>query len=983
MVVPIVEGQELGDHCPPSQVRSMSDFKKKEKRRHKDGKSKNDKDAKKKLVLKEIEDLDGDAEDYELIAGIDSDQEDSVADVVKTKSLKPSKQDAKLDAALAKDLKKFAKGLGLKPGTYLEQATVDDDDQSDYEVQVQSVDKPLEVSKALKKEKKAAQVGEDDFKIHAKREAPIVQGGHANRQPLLEPTPLWHDIQLKILDGIPEDPPAEFVINRHFEKAKGLLAAENEFYSVSNHVKSSDRQFLSTIMRSGTLSDRVSALTLVVQESPIHATKSMDALMSMCRKKGRNEAVSAVGAVKDLMQASVLPNRKLQYFKDQAGVAARDVTDQHLIVWAFEDFLKRYYFELLGVMESLSMDPLPFPRNHMVRYLFDLLKDKPEQEANLLRLLTNKLGDKDKKIASKCSHFCLQLMQAHPMMKAIIVRELEQVLFKPTISQSAQYYVIITLNQTILSTKDADVANRLIELYFTFFTKLINMKESTTVDKVDEASNQKKNRKAQKKERLAEDTETAEEELNSKMISAVLTGVNRAFPFSQLDDNAFAKNLDTLYKVTHSSNFNTSVQALILIHQVAVAKEETADRFYRTLYESISDPRLITSSKQALYLNLLFKSLKSDKNVGRTKAFVKRLVQSASMHSPPFICALFFLFSELEMAVPAIRQLTVETHNAVEQDQLLTPPSESADEVKELTAEPVAPISYDGRARDPRFSHAEKASLWEMIPFLTHFHPSVCLFAKSWLLREQMPSKPDLSLHTISHFLDRFVYRNAKTKSTNKGGSIMQPLAGGDTRGMILQQSGANQQPVNSESFYKQAVQNVAADEMFFYQYFSDKMSRTSHESSTKKAKKLVEQGADPEEDDVWQALVQSRPDVEAPSDDSDVDEGDLEDLAAAMSDSEDAEASEDEEAGNDGPEFNESDFEADEFGEDEDDLLPSENDEDVEDEEFNGFDGKPTKKRKAGAEDESESKSDKKKKKKVKLPTLASADDYMHLIDA
>jgi len=37
------------------------------------------------------------------------------------------------------------------------------------------------------------------------------------------------------------------------------------------------------------------------------------------------------------------------------------------------------------------MDPLPFVRNHMIAYILDLLKEKPEQEQLLLRLLVNKL----------------------------------------------------------------------------------------------------------------------------------------------------------------------------------------------------------------------------------------------------------------------------------------------------------------------------------------------------------------------------------------------------------------------------------------------------------------------------------------------------------------------------------------------------------------------------------------------------------------
>src|SRR4051794_12773528 len=73
--------------------------------------------------------------------------------------------------------------------------------------------------------------------------------------------------------------------------------------------------------------------------------------------------------------------------------------------------------------------------------------------------------------------------------------------------------------------------------------------------------------------------------------------------------------LDTLFRITHSSNFNTSIQALILIQQIAASKHLAVDRFYRTLYESLLDPRLIASSKQTLYLNLLYKALKDDADV--------------------------------------------------------------------------------------------------------------------------------------------------------------------------------------------------------------------------------------------------------------------------------------------------------------------------------------------------------------------------------
>jgi ribosome biogenesis protein MAK21 len=57
---------------------------------------------------------------------------------------------------------------------------------------------------------------------------------------------------------------------------------------------------------------------------------------------------------------------------------------------------------------------------------------------------------------------------------------------------------------------------------------------------------------------------------------------------------------------------------------------------------------------------------------------------------------------------------------------------------------------------------------------LRHFHPSVSLHARQLLSSQPLTATPDLSLNTISHFLDRFVYKNPK-KPKLKGDSAMQP----------------------------------------------------------------------------------------------------------------------------------------------------------------------------------------------------------------
>jgi len=346
--------------------------------------------------------------------------------------------------------------------------------------------------------------------------------------------------------------------------AVSLLEADNNLYASKHLSSSSSHRFLATIMSSGTLSDKVSALTLVVQESPVHTTKSFESLLALAKKRSRGQAVTALGALKDLLgNGVVLPSdRRLRAFATQPGLIATlqegsttswrmgqrlpgNITKAHLILWAYEDWLKESYFEMLKVLEGWCNDEVEYARSRAVTYVYELLKEKPEQEANLLRLLVNKLGDPDKKIASRTSYLLLQLQTSHPLMKPIIVRSIEtELLLRPGQSLHAKYYAINTLNQTILSGKEEEVAKKLLDVYFDLFVALLKRPEpkAAVVGPVVNRKGQiqgggaQMGKKAKAKAAKAEEAKSAGEEATEKMISAVLTGVNRAFPFSKTDD---------------------------------------------------------------------------------------------------------------------------------------------------------------------------------------------------------------------------------------------------------------------------------------------------------------------------------------------------------------------------------------------------------------------------------------------------------------
>ncbi|KAK3945237.1 ribosome biogenesis protein MAK21 [Diplogelasinospora grovesii] len=870
----------------------------KQKEREKSGKK--TRSAAPSSLLEEILALGGDEADLELVANVDSGNEDGDTPKPKTPL------DAPIDQAFQDELANFASTLGFQK--------IQQDEDLDTEEEAEDIEE--------------TRAGESEDEDEHEPEEPETTTAGAQKETrsknagklMFEPRSDWYAVNTERLpSSVPDDiKQYSSSIANLKSYADSLLEEDSATYGAMQ-ASTSTQRFMSTIMSSGTLSDKVSALTLSIQESPLHSRKAFENLIALAGKKSRGQAIAALGALVDLLgNGMVLPSeRRLRPFSAQPALLGSlaeqpraswtkgqklpgHVTKSHLMMWAYEDWLKGAYFRIIQLLEVWCADEIEYSRSRALDFVYGLLKDKPEQEANLLRLLVNKLGDRDRKIASRASYLLLQLLNLHPGMKAVVISAVEhEVLLKPTQSLRTRYYAINTLNQTILSSKEPAIADTLLRIYFDIFLALL---KSGSLGDFEAADTDKKSQAGRKKNRKRKghggDVSGNDQETSQKLVSAVLTGVNRAIPFTTTDESTLEKHLDTLFRITHSSNFNTSVQALMLIQQLAASKHLAVDRFYRTLYESLLDPRLVTSSKQALYLNLLYRSLKNDVDVRRVKAFVKRMVQILSLHQPSFACGLLFLIAELEGPFPDLHALlTVPEDQGDDGEEVYRDVTEEESPKDAAPQEAVATggrhsLAYDGRKRDPEHSNAHQSCLWELIPFLSHFHPSVCVFASNLLARQNSLPKPELANHTLMHFLDKFVYRNPKAAESKRGGSIMQPVlaSGSASHVVVSSKASAKQQPVvNSASFWNLKPEQVSAEDVFFHEYFAriGKPGEAARSKNTGKDDAVVA-GSDGEEDEIWEALVNSRPEVQGEGDgDSDLDmegyeDSDDEDLALA-----------------------------------------------------------------------------------------------------
>ncbi|CAK8542415.1 unnamed protein product [Lathyrus sativus] len=451
----------------------------------------------------------------------------------------------------------------------------------------------------------------------------------------------------------------------------------------STRGRSSDIKMLISTQRSGTAADKVSAFSVLIGDNPVANLRSLDALLGMVTSKvGKRHALSGFEALQELFIASLLPDRKLKTLIQRPLNHLPETKDGYslLLFWYWEECLKQRYERFVVALEEASRDMLPALKNKSLKTIYVLLSRKSEQERRLLSALVNKLGDPDNKAASNADYHLTNLLSQHPNMKAVVVNEVDTFLFRPKLGPRSQYHAVNFLSQIRLTNKGdgPKVAKRLIDVYFGLFKVLITGPSSN--EKVD------KSNKENPKEKNSEGMSESQVEMDSRLLSALLTGVNRAFPFvsSNEADDIVDVQTPVLFQLVHSKNFNVGVQALMLLDKISSKNQIASDRFYRALYSKLLLPAVMNTSKAEMFIALILRAMKRDVNIKRVAAFSKRLLQVALQQPPQYACACLFLLSELFKARPPLWNTALQ-NESFDDDEL----EHFEDVIEETDKEPV------------------------------------------------------------------------------------------------------------------------------------------------------------------------------------------------------------------------------------------------------------------------------------------------------
>lgn len=332
-------------------------------------------------------------------------------------------------------------------------------------------------------------------------------------------------------------------------------------------ILSGDEKWIQDVIKNGTLSDKVAALALKIQANNILELESLDILLSFAHRKEQRTAQLALEAIKDLLIHNLLPDRHLKPFELQPFLHPNLTRKAVILMW----FEGQLFTRMKKVVDSLDIgmkSTIDHFKKSTMTIAKDLLVSKPEQEARLLAMIVNKLGDPSTKSSTYSIELLKSIIKLHPAMKSVITREIHQFIYRPNLNPKVIYIGIVFLSQIPLRKGDNELALNLVECYVGLFESVIK-----------------------------------QQELQSKLLSVLLIGINRAFPFLR-NKMSLTKHLDVLFRLVHNSTLSTATQALALISYIALAKtsekssekveedSELLNRFYRALYATLNSDQV-------------------------------------------------------------------------------------------------------------------------------------------------------------------------------------------------------------------------------------------------------------------------------------------------------------------------------------------------------------------------------------------------------
>ncbi|VDO53150.1 unnamed protein product [Haemonchus placei] len=617
-----------------------------------------------------------------------------------------------------------------------------------------------------------------------------------------------------------------------------------KWYSYQVHVRTqggSEAAWLLSVIKKGTASDRMTAMQLQMHTSPVHSLCYIEIMISSLEKKNTRESLEILPILEEIFLNHFLPpDRKLIPFSGrplkrigEICSNSKDGRRRLLVLWRFEHKLKLVYERFLRAVEGLASLVVEDLSKRALRTALNLLAERPEGERFLLSMLVNKLGHPKTHIAAFVATLLEDLTKRQPRMRSVIVAEVERLIYRINVSPKAHMYASTFLSQFCFLDRiailllDSALAVQMLSIYFGLFKTLVCRKVP-----------------------------------DNRLLVILLSAANRALPFAKAD--SLVEDINTLYKVVHTSSYSVALQTLKLLFQVHQISDSLSDRFYTALYR-----KLLIEVPPSCYnqmLLLVFKVLKADPSENRVRTFVKRLLQAATSATPSLAAGILILISRLLEARKNLIVLQKQVDRVALVDAKLRTTGDDDDEERYFDlgpdGKPITAVKKEesrsfylmpfhvedeiqkkvdgvngvnfvskpgwihrkhGRSTSP-YNHGVRNPLFvdcsnlvdsELLLLSKHYHPSVAIFAKALIQDGCINYKGDpIEDFTLLKFLDRFAFKNPKENRSDSSTTRV-------LRKKQFDPWGVKKLPVSSKEYISKKPSELPADEHYLHRFAS------------------------------------------------------------------------------------------------------------------------------------------------------------------
>jgi len=542
----------------------------------------------------------------------------------------------------------------------------------------------------------------------------------------------WYEIAAETVSTKSAKPILVSQLTRLRQQADELMAHEDSLIR--------NDSWMHKMLRKGTLRDRIATMTVAISQDPLHQLSNLRELMALACDSTNSRIVTwAAQALQDLWITNLLPhNRKLQRMSTNTPSPRMLLYArwEELLLEQFERFMKDY------ISKTLASAVDQHARLQAIRTASVLLRSIPTGEAQLLAILVNKLGDSS--IHATAAHELRLVTQEHPGIP--VAREVQQFVFRP--GQTAVLQGVQFLSQ--LSLRKDDLPGSLMDTYFKLFQVATQQYNNSAKQKVSSQGSKAKSASTQ-------------HQASNRLLSALLTGINRALPYLPENSSRMQGHVDALFRVVHTCAPSAAVQALWLLFHI-----DPSDRFFRALYVTIDQHGFLRQGGKkytTLYFNLVYKAILKDTDRNRVRAVTKKLVSTGLNSSSAILAASLFLVTHV-----------AETHAFLKE---------------ECSSVLVEDWTLDTQQRNPRFALVRPkgdgslctdkvdcatdrtSSCWERHMARHHYHPAVRKFAT---MNNGGYSGDPLSDFSLRAFLDKFSYRNPKKEKVSSKAALGRPV---------------------------------------------------------------------------------------------------------------------------------------------------------------------------------------------------------------